>query len=40
MQNTNNTVIIHTDKHLSRSRLEVLIKRVTKVIEKNTTNLP
>ena len=39
MQNTN-TVIVHTDKHLSRSRLEVLVKRVTKAIEKKTTELP
>jgi hypothetical protein len=39
MQNIN-TVIVHTDKHLSRSRLEVLIKRVTKAIEKKTIELP
>lgn len=40
MQIQNNTVIVHTDKHLSRSRLEVLVKRVTKEIEKKTINIP
>lgn len=34
MQIQNNTIILKTNKHLSRARLELLLKRVTKAVEK------
>lgn len=34
MQIQNNTVILKTDKHMSKARLELLLKRVAKAVEK------
>jgi len=34
MQIQNNTIVIKTDKHVSRARLELLLKRITKAVEK------
>jgi len=40
MKPIDNTIIIKTDRHVSRSRLELLLKRVNKTIEKQNIQLP